>query len=380
MDLKEYLSELEHLVNIDSGTYDIDGVNKVADYFISGFREMGWSIKEYTSSDIKCGKCVVCTNREADHYDLLMIGHTDTVFKKGTCKERPFTVNGNRAFGPGVCDMKHGCLLMYHLLKELPPETNNSLNIVAIFNPDEEIGSLFSKDIYAEYAEKSDYAFVYEAANEKTGCCTERKGNVVYQIEFKGKAGHCAYVDRNGAISAVHEMGKWIVMFDSMADLENGTTVNVGIANGGMRKNIVAPSASLTVDARFCDAKTGERIEKAVKEMCSQAKQRGIETTVSSCRKPAFKRSGDADEYIKHIEKITKEKGIDFKYALRGGVSDANLISQYDVICIDGLGPEGDLAHCEDEYMNVNSVMPYYNLSKLLIEDLVEYKKERRNK
>lgn len=121
MNLQSYLEDLEYLVNIDSGTENAKGVNKVADYFVQKFRDMNWDVKEIETKE-GFGKCVICTNREADHYDLLMIGHTDTVFPNGTCRNRPFTIDGNRAYGPGVCDMKHGCLMMYYLIKNQSKE------------------------------------------------------------------------------------------------------------------------------------------------------------------------------------------------------------------------------------------------------------------
>ena len=372
MNLNQYLKELEYLVNIDSGSEDYEGVNKVADFFSEKFNEMGWNVHEYEFGT-ECGKCVICTNREAEHYDLLMIGHLDTVFPRGTCKERPFRIEGNRAYGPGVCDMKHGSLLMYYLLKELPPEMNEKLNIVAIFNPDEEIGSRYSRTVYEEYARKSDYGFLYEASGED-GCCAERKGGLGYSITFTGKDGHAGYMFTNGSRSAIHEMGKWIVKFSEMADREKGSSVNVGVANGGVKSNVVAPSAQIEIDIRFKDNSEPERFDKAVEEMTEGAKERGIGVNVVKRVKPALVYTQKVDRYIKHIEKITKENGIEFKHKARGGLSDANILAQYGVLCLDGMGPSGSDDHCPGEYMEIDTVIPYYNLSMLLIKDLAEQK------
>jgi len=373
MELNQYLKELEYLVNIDSGSEDAEGVTKVADFFVEKFNEMGWNVHEY-EFDGKCGKCVICTNREADHYDLLMIGHLDTVFPHGTCSERPFKIEGNRAYGPGVCDMKHGSLLMYYLLKDLPEEINEKLNIVAIFNPDEEIGSRYSKTVYEEYARKSDYGFVYEASGAEGGCCAERKGGLFYTIEFTGKDGHCGYMFENGSKSAIHEMGKWIVKFSEMASREKNTTVNVGLANGGIKGNVVAPKASMKIDIRFADNSEIERFDNAIAEMTEGATERGIGVNIVKSVKTALMYTEKADEYIKHIQKITKENNIAFKHRSRGGLSDANILAGFGVLCIDGMGPTGDCDHCPDEYLEIDSVIPYYNLSALLIKDLADNK------
>lgn len=372
MDLKQYLKELEYLVNIDSGSEDYEGVNKVADFFVGKFDEMGWNVHEYEFGT-ECGKCVICTNSEAEHYDLLMIGHLDTVFPKGTSRERPFRIEGNLAYGAGVADMKHGSLMMYHLLKNLPKEVNEKLNIVAIFNPDEEIGSRYSRKVYEEYARKSDYGFLYEASDEN-GCCAERKGGLFYTVDFRGKGGHAGYMFTNGSRSAIHEMGKWIVRLSEMAGLEKGTTVNVGVANGGIKSNVVAPSAQIEIDIRLKDNSEIERFDKAVEKMTAEAKERGIDVEIEKRIKPALMYTAKTDRYIKHIEKITKENGIKFRHKARGGLSDANILADFGVLCLDGLGPYGSDCHCDGEYIKIDTVIPYYNLSQLLIRDLAQQK------
>ena len=373
MDLAQYLKELEYLVNIDSGSEDSEGVSKVADFFAEKFNEIGWNVHEY-EFDGKCGKCVICTNREAEHYDLLMIGHLDTVFPKGTCNERPFKIEGSRAYGPGVADMKHGSLLMYYLLKELPREVTEKLNIVAVFNPDEEIGSIYSKHVYADYAKKADYGFVYEASGNEGGCCAERKGMLKYTVDFIGKDGHCGYMFENGAKSAIHEMGKWIVKFSEMVSREKNTTVNIGMANGGVKSNVVAPTANMIMDVRFSDNSEIDRFDSAIEEMTAEATERGITVKIERNSKNALVYTEEVDRYIKHVEKITKENGIAFKHRARGGLSDANILAQHGVLCLDGMGPVGDDDHSPNEYMEIDSVIPYYNLSMLLIKDLAENK------
>ena len=372
MDLNQYLKELEYLVNIDSGSEDYEGVNKVADFFVEKFSDMGWNVHEYEFGT-ECGKCVICTNRKAEHYDLLMIGHLDTVFPKGATKERPFRIEGNLAYGVGVADMKHGSLLMYYLLKNLPKEVNEKLNIVAIFNPDEEIGSGYSRTVYEKYAQKSDYGFLYEASDEN-GCCAERKGGLFYTVNFTGKGGHCGYMFTNGSKSAIHEMGKWIVNFSEMGSLEKGTTVNVGVAHGGIKSNVVAPSAQIEIDIRIKDNSEIERFDKAIEKMTAEAKERGIDVKIEKRMKPALMYTEKTDRYIKHIEKITKENGIEFKHTARGGLSDANILAAFGVLCLDGMGPSGDKEHSPDEYMKIDTVIPYYNLSALLIKDLAQQK------
>ena len=144
LNLEKYLQELELLVNIDSGQGNCDGITAVGDFFADRFSAMGWIVEKY---DLRpnTGNCTVVKNREADHYDLMLIGHVDTVFPAGEAIKRPFRRDAEKCYGVGVIDMKQGCLSMLHILENLPEQVNEKLNIVAIFNPDEEVGSPWSK-------------------------------------------------------------------------------------------------------------------------------------------------------------------------------------------------------------------------------------------
>lgn len=370
MDLALYFSQLEQLVNIESCSDDPEGLNQVAAFFTKGFRELGWTVEEHNLAP-HSGTCVICTNRKAEHYDVLLIGHLDTVFPRGT--GLPYRKEGDRCHGAGVADMKHGSLLMYHLMKELPAEINEKLNIVVVFNPDEEIGSRYSKDCYLPYAAKSDLCLVYEARSAKGGVCIERKGAVHYTLKFKGIPGHCGFVFKNGAKSAISEMARWIVALDSLQSRERNTSVNVGLASGGSKPNVVPEHAEMTVDIRFSDPTEADRVEEAVQALLLQAQERGIGVEIAEkrCKLPLVP-DEKSRAYFDHLMTIGKNAGLEFVYEARGGLSDANLIAQCGPICIDGMGPIGGNGHSPNEYMLMDSVVPAFDLSMLIFKDLAK--------
>jgi len=374
MDIKTYLSELEYLVNTDSGSEYPEGLNRVAEFFSTRFRDMGWNVEEHDLAP-KSGTLLICTNRKAEHYDLLLIGHMDTVFPVGTAAQRPFTIQGNMAYGPGVSDMKHGCLMMYHLLKNLPAELNEKLNIVAVFNPDEEIGSVHSKDIYLPYARISDYAFLYEARAASGAYCVRRKGSSQFGVRFTGVQGHCGFVFENGARSAISEMARWIVALDALQSEERNTSVNIGVCSGGIKPNVVAAEATMTVDIRFSLPEEYDRVEQTLGVLMAQAKENGIGIELLNKRaKPAWNPDEKALAYLDHITALGKAAGFDPKFAGRGGLSDANYISVCGPICIDGLGPSGGDGHSVKEYMMLDTIEEVYNFSNLLFRDLADHK------
>ena len=106
--LAKYLRDLEMLVNIDSSQDSPEGIREVATFFNREFMLMGWKTSMVDVGAV--APCFVAVNREAEHYDIFLTGHMDTVFPKGTAAQRPFSIDGNIAKGPGVCDMKHGLL------------------------------------------------------------------------------------------------------------------------------------------------------------------------------------------------------------------------------------------------------------------------------
>ena len=374
MELQEYLADLEYLVNIDSCSDDPEGLNRVAEFFSTRFREMGWNVEEHDLAP-ESGTCVICTNRKADHYDLMLMGHLDTVLPKGTCAERPFRIEGNLALGPGVSDMKHGSLMMYYLLKELPTEINEKLNIVVVFNPDEEIGSIYSRKTYQRYAEITDYAFLYEAASDSGARCAQRKGATGFEVEFTGKEGHCGFVFTNGAVSAVSEMARWIVALDALQSEERDTTVNVGVACGGTKRNVVAGHASISVSCRYILPEEADRIEQTLDMLTQQAKEHGVGVAFKNKgSKPPLVLTEAGKAYVAHITELAKEHGFQPEFATRGGLSDANFIAQHGPICLDGMGPAGGGDHSPDEYMLIDSVMPTFEFSKMLIKDLADRK------
>ena len=374
MDLKEYLKELEYLVNTDSGSDNIEGLNVMAEYFATRFEEMNWNVARYDLSP-RSATCVICTNRKAEHYDLMLIGHLDTVFAKGECAKHPFRIEGNQVYGLGSCDMKHGSLLIYYLMKELPSEINEKLNIVVVFNPDEETGSHSSKEVYSDYAKRTDLALLYEACGTDGARCIERKGATGFTVEFTGKAGHCGYVFTNGAKSAVSEMARWIVRLDELQSKERNTTVNVGIANGGTKANVVAERATIRASVRYSLPDEEKRLDALLDQLIKEADERGIKAEiVIKTTKPPLVPTEAGKKYFEHLKEVLNKNGIDCIFRARGGLSDANIIGGLGPICIDGMGPSGDFCHSIEECLDIDSIIPAFRYSEILISDLAERK------
>ena len=368
--LKEFLADLETLVNIDSGSYDPEGVNQVADFFAKRFEALGW-LCEYVSFDDRVGNVLKICNREAERYDVTFVGHMDTVFPKGTPQQRPFRVEGDRAYGPGVADMKQGDLAMYYTAKLLDQETLNRVSICMLFTPDEEISSRFTRGYLEQIAAKSDRVFIMEACLLDGSYCFSRKGKLSYKFNFHGKAAHAGFAWEVENASAVHELAQWVCELMNLRDKEAGTTVNVAPISGGIGCNTVADFASMDCEMRFYSNEEGDRIEAKIAQLLENPFVPGVRVEmVDRQSTPAWRATEETWAYVDQARAIAASLGQEFQGGWRGGLSDANHMAPFCPIVIDGMGPRGQYGHSERECMDLTGVEPCIDLCKALIEAL----------
>ena len=139
--IEQYMKDLEYLVNIDCNAQNFAGIDKVADYLAKDFTGPMWRVKRVDCGP-DCAKPLVITNTDDTDYDVTLSCHMDTVFPDGTVAVRPFSIKGDRAYGPGVSDMKCCCLQGTYVLKALEAAgTLKQLKVCLAFNSEEEIGS-----------------------------------------------------------------------------------------------------------------------------------------------------------------------------------------------------------------------------------------------
>ena len=365
--LQNYLKELEYLVNIDSGSRNPRGISKVADFFIKKYLDIGYSVKTHEINE-EIGPCLEIENCSSERYDILLLGHMDTVFEIGTAKERPFTIIDNRAYGPGVIDMKSGLLSMYYALKEIyEKELGKNLSIRIILNSDEEIGSRGSLEIISRAAVKSNVVFVLEPARANGALVLQRKGLGAYDIKFHGIAAHAGIEPQKGA-SAITEMGRWIVELNILNNYKAGTTVNVGIASGGTARNVVAEEAKIQVDLRFKEIAEMNGIDEAIEDLISNHIIKGVKVDVNKLgMRPPMNPMDTTMKIWSIIKEIGHELGVELDWVATGGGSDANITASLGVPSIDGLGPIGGGAHGQSEYLEIDSIQPRLDVLKKLI-------------
>lgn len=367
--LEKYLSELEYLVSIDSGTYTVDGIRTVAAFFEKRYKALGFTT---TMHDLgSAGVGFEARNKpEAEHIDVLFIGHMDTVFPVGTAKERPFSYKDGKAYGPGVSDMKSGLLSLLYALESMDPKKRATLSLCIAQNPDEEVGSVHSTAWLTELAKKSRYALVMESARANGDLVKARKGSVTYRIVFHGKAAHAGNAPQDGR-SAIVEMAHWILETTKMQDLTKGISCNAGVVQGGSAANVVPESAVLEVDIRFWDNAVYTHYDEKIRTMAEKPFTNDITIEVEQkSYKPAMTPTESTEQLMHIVSTVGKELGIDFGYQSVGGGSDANLTAFYGVPSLDGLGPVGGNFHSKEEYLDCTSIIKRIQLVQHVVERL----------
>jgi glutamate carboxypeptidase len=370
--LPRFLAELEAMVNIDCGSYTPIGVNRIADLVTSALEDQGATVDrvphEAADGAPALGDLVI-GRFEGDGPRILLIGHMDTVFEDGTAAERPFRIEGDRALGPGVTDMKAGLLAGLHAIATLR-EAGARPAITFVANPDEEIGSPFSTPFIRELAPSHDAVLVLECARANGDIVSARKGIADYHLTITGRAAHAGVEPEKGR-SAILEAAHLVLALHGLNGRWPTVTVNAGVIHGGTRPNVVAERCELQVDLR---AATRDAFEAAAAEVERLAASPSVADVRTDLRRiashPPMERSEGAGRLVGQAVAIAAELGFELRDAATGGASDANTTASLGIPTIDGLGPVGGDDHSVDEWLDVTSIVPRTTLLAGLIDQI----------
>jgi len=359
----DYIEALEELVNIDSGSFTPEGVNRVADRCEARFRAHGWTVERIShrpaEGEPQLGDLLIGRLEGSGGPRVLMIGHMDTVFDPGTAAERPFRIADGRATGPGVSDMKGGLLLGFVAVEVLQEAGFGGFGrITYVNNPDEEIGSPFSRAYIAELAKEADVALVLESGRENGDVVSARKGVSDYTIEILGRAAHAGVEPERGR-SAILEAAHKTIALQALNGRWPGVTVNVGVIRGGTRTNVVPERCVLEVDVRSPQEETLRAAEAEVERIATEHTVPDVTARAigRAWHRPMEKKEGGA-RLAALAAAVAADLGFELHDAATGGASDANTTSAAGVPTLDGLGPVGGDDHGPREWIDLSSVVP----------------------
>lgn len=355
--LAGYLSDLEMVVNMDSGTYDREAVNRFGAVVRRRAETWGATIASHDGGAY--GDSFAATIRGSGKRAISLLVHLDTVFPLGTAAQRPFAVHGGRAHGPGVCDMKAGILSALYAVDALLAlgfDGFGRLRLIA--TSDEEVGAPSSRAFLEAQAAGSDAALVMEAGRENGDIVGQRKGGGFFRLEVTGRAAHAGVEPEKGR-SAILSISRQVVALHALNDVPAGKTITVGTIAGGTRPNVVPDSAVATVDVRAARSDDMQRLLSAIESALEMAALPGTSYTWSP---ETFRPPWDPNEGTQRLVGLAQTIAVSLDFAMAaastGGTSDGNFTAALGIPTLDGLGPVGGLDHSPLEYIELDSIVP----------------------
>jgi len=369
--LQDMLDFTQSLVERESMSREPDANHRIAEFLAESLSSHGGQVD--LMSDPKYGSTLRARfnngNQPTADKQLLVVGHLDTVWPLGTLAARPFRIQENRAFGPGIFDMKAGVMIAtfaMRALRELARSTNRYTTL--LMTCDEETGSHFSKEIIEDEGARSHAALVLEPPIPGGTIKTGRKGVGEFEVIIHGRPAHAGNDPRAG-ISAITELARQILAINDLNDFERGTTLNVGVVRGGVLSNVIAAEAHAFVDLRFKTVDEGQRIVDVMSNLQPFLKGARLEVR-GGINRPPLVRTSQTGVLFEHAKSLASELGFDLQEGSVGGGSDGNFIAALGVPVLDGLGVDGAGAHAEHEHIIISDIPRRAALLARLIETI----------
>jgi glutamate carboxypeptidase len=367
---------LKRLVEVGSATDNPAGLAIVRQRIVDEFSAMGFLVKTLTlgSAAGAEGHKVLQIRMAKSDNKITLLGHTDTVFSDAL-DFRNISKNGKMIYGSGVIDMKGGIVLIREIVQGLSVKEREHLQI--ILNDDEEIGSIYSKQILRSLIPLGSSVLVYEPGLPDGSVVSSQSGVVWFQLDTFGKAAHAGLEPEKG-FSACTEISYKLTKVAELSDLSKNLNFNPGLVSGGTKPNVVCERATAKIDMRF---RTMDQFNENIVKI-----QKITDTVLSHFIPANFVPTATLKQIsllpplneertlplFNIISEIGRSMGINFKKTYVGYASDGNNLSDLPINIIVGLGPYGGGMHTKDEFMDTSSFESRLRLSLDLVKKLTD--------
>jgi glutamate carboxypeptidase len=367
-DATTILDGIRRWVEIETPTEAPAEVNRLGELIAKGYEGLPAHVERIAGRD-GCGDHLVARSSWGqDAPGILVLSHHDTVHPLGFIKRLPFRIDGDRAFGPGIYDMKGGAYLAYHAFRQIcAPGARAPLGITQLYVSDEEIGSPTSRALIEAEGRKAKYVLVTEPARDGGKIVTGRKGVARFEVFLKGVPAHAGTRPQDGR-SAIRELGNVIQTLEALNDASRGISVNVGVVRGGTRPNVVAEEAYAEVDMRVPTLADADELVPKILGLKSRTEGVTVKVT-GELNRPPYEKSNAGAALFEHARELAAGLGFDLVDTSTGGGSDGNFTAAH-TATLDGLGVDGEGAHTNFEQMYISSIEPRARLLHRLFQTL----------
>lgn len=350
---------LRDVVNIDSGSYDKEGVDSVGARFERHFAEHG--IPSHRESHGTFGDALHAEVAKpgSNEKPVLLMGHRDTVFGKGEAGRRPFAIKDGRAYGPGVADMKAGLVMNVFVATAFHKFGGSPHPIKVLITSDEEIGSPSSRPVIEREGRAARAVFNSEPGRPTGNVVTSRKGGIFMHMAVTGKAAHSG-ANFAAGVSAIGELAHKIIQIHALTDLTKGITLNVGLVSGGQSVNTTAPFAEGQIDMRYVDPKDRATMMAEIERIIATPYVPGTSATlIIKGEFVPVVQSEASKALFENYQAAAKQAGLTaLQGEFSGGCADSGFTAAVGTPTICGVGPVGGLAHTPEEYLELDSIVP----------------------
>jgi glutamate carboxypeptidase len=364
------LNLLKELVEINSGSDNLEGLEAVRKKIIPQFQSLGFEVR---TEDIKNGRKLLMFEFSGSKPKILFAGHIDTVFSVHSTF-RKFTQVGDELHGPGVMDMKGGIVMMLDLISSLDRNLRSQIRVV--LNDDEEIGSPNSKQKFDDYAKDVPIGLVFEPSLPDGHIITSSSGVYWAEITVKGRAAH-AGSDFQKGLNACVALSEKLVSVSKLTNLKMPLTVNVGSMNGGTQPNVVCESASAKIDIRYSRKEDLETVIGQIKQVVARRDSLNVKTneTPSGEMRELLRVSSLSDEsnqkLLSRMQTIAKTLSMDVIGDHSAFASDGNHLAATGMQVLVGIAAAGSGAHTENESLNLLSYPEKLRLNVAFVRDIL---------
>lgn len=384
------LDTLKELVSIESGSRDLDGLEKISDLIAAKFKALGGEVElidpsadAYRMEDTpeKIGRVMRATFKGTGKKKILLIAHMDTVYTVGMINRQPFRIDGDKAYGLGIADDKQGVAVITHIVSMLQAMKFKEYGtLTVLINGDEEISSPGARSLITRMGSEHDAVLSFEGASikdDKLSLATAGIASVTLNVT--GKASHAGSAPELG-VNALYELSHQILQMRDLSDPATGLKMNWTISKSGTNRNVIPASATAAADVRVLKVSDYDRIEQQVNERVK--KQLIPEAKVElkfERRRPPLESSEASVAMARHAQQIYKDElglplGADDK-AAGGGTDAAFAALKTKAPVVERFGLQGFGAHSADaEYVLVNSIEPRLYLGTRMVMDLARGK------
>jgi len=379
------LETLKQFVSIESGSRDLEGLDRMADVVAAKFRALGAQVElidpsegAYRMEDTpeKIGKVVRATLKGTGTKKIMLIAHMDTVYQIGMSKQQPFRIDGDKAYGLGIADDKQGIAVIAHtlaMLRALNFKEYGTLTV--LINGDEEISSPGARVMLTRLGGEHEVVMSFEGSSvrdDKLSLATAGIASVTLNVT--GKASHAGSAPEAG-VNALYELSHQILQMRDLSDPATGLKMNWTVSRAGTNRNVIPATATAGADVRVLKVSDYDRIEQQVMERVKNQliPQARVEVKFER-RRPPLEATDASRALAAHAQQIYKDLGktlgADDKVA--GGGTDAAFAAlKTKAAVVERFGLQGFGAHSMDaEYVLIDSIEPRLYLATQLIIDV----------